>query len=65
MFGIFKKKASAPSLELSDDDLDLIHGGRPPSDMDSAPASTPHVRSFDARDAVVAVVGRTDWRSAR
>jgi hypothetical protein len=63
MFGIFKKKATpAPAVELSDDALDLIHGGCTAGDLEAVLASDTRVHEFDARDAVVAVVGRGDAR---
>ncbi|MEY2934425.1 MAG: hypothetical protein RL033_5174 [Pseudomonadota bacterium] len=62
MFGIFKKKALPPSLKLTDDELELIHGGRPMTETDAAYAAEPQVHRFDARDAAEAVGGGSGWQ---
>lgn len=60
MFGIFKKKAPPPLVKLSDAELELVHGGRwvPEPELELSPHRSVH--EFNARDAVVAVVGRSD-----
>lgn len=65
MFGIFKKRAPPPSLELSDVELDLIHGGRALTELEPAPAATAFVQEFVGPDGMVAVVGRGDLRGPR
>lgn len=65
MFGIFKKKAPAPLVELSDDALELVHGGRQEYEPDGELGSNHCVHEFNARDAVVAVVGRGDTSTSK
>ncbi len=62
MFGFFKKKAAPPpSVQLSDDELDLIHGGRQ-LNSDVELGSSNRTPEFDGSAAVVAVVGPADAR---
>jgi hypothetical protein len=68
MFGIFKKKAPALSVELSDDELDLIHGGYTAGEMESPTASPSDLGpTFHMGDAAAAFVGggRRQERSSR
>jgi hypothetical protein len=52
MFGIFKKKAPVPLVQLSDAELDLIQGGGYiPRELDAAQASDQESMTFGAGEA--------------
>jgi hypothetical protein len=60
MFGLFKKKAPPAPVHLSDEELDLVCGGGQGKDSEGDFGGRHYVHEFSARDAMAAVVGRTD-----
>lgn len=61
MFGIFKKKdVPPPSEQLTDDELDRVHGGAWLNAPDAVPPPDAGASPFGGSDAVAAVVGRSD-----